>query len=56
MTSEQIRRWKLALGDDDMEGLGERDRRLAFRAGQQIDIRVHRQRLTFGMAQRELAR
>ena len=29
MTSEQIRRWKLALGDDDMEGLGERDRRLS---------------------------
>ncbi|MGV2099884.1 VWA domain-containing protein [Rhizobium sp. 21-4511-3d] len=29
MTSEQIRRWKLALGDDDMGGLGERDRRLS---------------------------
>lgn len=28
MTSERIRRWKLALGDDDMEGLGERDQRL----------------------------
>ncbi|WP_027232759.1 VWA domain-containing protein [Phyllobacterium sp. UNC302MFCol5.2] len=28
MTSEQIRRWKLALGDDDMDGLGERDQRL----------------------------
>lgn len=28
MTSEQIRRWKLALGDDDMDGLGERDLRL----------------------------
>jgi len=29
MTSEQTRRWKLALGDDDMGGLGERDRRLS---------------------------
>ena len=29
MTSEQIRRWKLALGDDDMGGLDERDRRLS---------------------------
>ncbi|AIC30649.1 von Willebrand factor A domain-containing CoxE-like protein (plasmid) [Rhizobium etli bv. mimosae str. IE4771] len=29
MTSERIRRWKLALGDDDMEGLGERDQRLS---------------------------
>lgn len=29
MTSEQIRRWKLALGDDDMGELGERDRRLS---------------------------
>lgn len=29
MTSERIRRWKLALGGDDMEGLGERDQRLS---------------------------
>ena len=29
MSSERIRRWKLALGDDDMEGLGERDQRLS---------------------------
>lgn len=29
MTSERIRRWRLALGDDDMEGLGERDQRLS---------------------------
>ncbi|MBP1857887.1 VWA domain-containing protein [Rhizobium herbae] len=29
MTSERIRRWKLALGDDDMDGLGERDQRLS---------------------------
>ena len=29
MTSEQTRRWKLALGDDDMGELGERDRRLS---------------------------
>ncbi|PDV87154.1 hypothetical protein CO652_17840 [Rhizobium sp. H4] len=29
MTSERIRRWKLALGDDDMEGLGERDQRMS---------------------------
>jgi len=28
-TSERIRRWKLALGDDDMQGLGERDQRLS---------------------------
>lgn len=27
--SERIRRWKLALGDDDMEGLAERDQRLS---------------------------
>ncbi|WP_267553998.1 VWA domain-containing protein [Rhizobium rhizogenes] len=29
MSSERIRRWKLALGDEDMEGLGERDQRLS---------------------------
>ncbi|MGO4569646.1 VWA domain-containing protein [Rhizobium sp. 2YAF20] len=29
MSSERIRRWKLALGDDDMDGLGERDQRLS---------------------------
>ncbi|MCV9962708.1 VWA domain-containing protein [Pararhizobium sp. BT-229] len=29
MTTERIRRWKLALGDDDMDGLGERDQRLS---------------------------
>ena len=29
MSSERIRRWKLALGDDDMEGLGECDQRLS---------------------------
>lgn len=29
MTSERTRRWKLALGDDDMDGLGERDQRLS---------------------------
>jgi Mg-chelatase subunit ChlD len=29
MSSERIRRWKLALGDEDMSDLGERDQRLS---------------------------